>query len=187
MVQKIIRTISICLFLIIGASASLFSQVYKQTEGNVRFFSEATIEDIEAQNDKALCRMRASDSSIVVMITNSAFHFEKPLMEEHFNENYMESEKYPHSIFKGKVISGMDFTKDGEYQVTVKGTLTIHGVEKEREFTGTITKKGDDLTLHTVFEVTVADHGIEVPSLYIENIAEVVEVTADFKLTLSKK
>ena len=187
MVQKIIRITLICFLLITGISSSLYSQLYKQIEGKVRFFSEATIEDIEANNEKALCRLRASDSSIVVMITNTAFNFEKPLMEEHFNENYMESEKYPHSIFKGKVTNGMDFSQDGEYHVTVKGTLSIHGVEKEREFKGIITKKGDDLTLHTVFEVTVAEHGIEVPSLYIENIAEVVEVTADFKLTLSKK
>ncbi len=186
MEQRITKTGVLLLLLMTSIGFKVSAQKYSATESKVRFFSEATLEDIEAVNEKSKCVIRESDSSIVVLITNTLFDFEKDLMEEHFNENYMESEKYPHSIFKGKIVEGMDFSKDGSYEVIVNGTLDIHGVVLERELNGTIEKKGKELILHTVFDIKVEDHGIEVPSLYIENIAEVVEVTADFTLKLKE-
>lgn len=98
-------------------------------------------------------------------------------MEEHFNENYMESQKFPNSIFKGKINEKVDYTKDGENKVTVTGKMEIHGVVKDVTIDGTLTVKGTELALSSKFKVKVADYNIKVPSLYVKNIAEVVDVT----------
>ena len=117
----------------------------------------------------------------------NAFVFEKPLMQEHFNENYVESEKYPSAIFKGKINEKIDFTKDGEYKVTVTGILSLHGVDKERKQEGTIAVKGSEISMATKFNIHIADHNIKVPSLYVQNIAEDVEVKLNATLEPFKK
>lgn len=175
--------IRIIVFLIMSLSSlGLNAQQYRVEKGTVRFFSEAPLEDIEAIHHNPKGAIRLSDSSIVILLANIAFEFDKSLMEEHFNENYMETETYPYSKFKGKIVSGCDFQKDGEYAVTVEGDLEIHGVTLKRTVSGTITKKGDKLILHAKFSIHVADHEVEVPSMYIDNIAEDVEVTINLQM-----
>lgn len=171
--------------LLVLASLSVNAQVYKQTKSEVSFFSEAPLENIEAKNEASKAVLRESDSALVVIITNLAFRFEKPLMEEHFNENYMESETYKYSTFKGKVVSGMDFSKDGTYEVEVKGTIEIHGVKKERTFKGTMTKKGNSISFKAYFDIHVTDFDIKVPTMYVQNIAEDVKVDLHFELKKS--
>ena len=100
-------------------------------------------------------------------------------MQEHFNENYLESEKYPHAEFKGKVLDEIDLKKDGVYAVTVEGDLLIHGVSKTYREKGTITVKNGLVSARSKFNVRVADHKIKIPSLVVKNIAEVVEVTVE--------
>jgi len=97
-------------------------------------------------------------------------------MEEHFNENYMETEKFPKAIFKGKINEPVDLTKDGETKVTVTGEMTIHGVTKTETYTGTLTKSGNDIIIKTKFKIKLVDYNIKVPSLYVKNIAEIVDV-----------
>ena len=97
-------------------------------------------------------------------------------MEEHFNENYMESHKYKVSVFKGKIINEIDFTKDGTYEVTAKGTLDIHGVTVEREIKGTLTISNGKINLTTAFDVLLKDHKIKIPKIVVKNIAEFVKV-----------
>jgi polyisoprenoid-binding protein YceI len=104
------------------------------------------------------------------------FKFKNALMEEHFNENYMETEKFPNSTFKGKINEPVDLTKDGETKVTVTGKMEIHGVTKDETYNGTITKSGNDIVIKTKFKIKLADYNIKVPSLYVKNIAEVVDV-----------
>ncbi len=103
-------------------------------------------------------------------------------MEEHFNENYVESEKFPQATFKGKVNEKIDLTKDGENKVTVTGKMSLHGVTKDVTADGTITKKGDDLVVVSTIKIKVADYNIKVPSLYVQNIAEVVDVNVNITL-----
>lgn len=100
-------------------------------------------------------------------------------MQEHFNENYLESDKYPYAEFKGKINEAPEFSKDGTYPVTVTGTLNIHGVEKTYTAKGTVTTQGSTITVASTFNVRVADHGIKIPSLVIQNVAEVVAVTVN--------
>jgi hypothetical protein len=170
------------LLISIVLSVSLNSQVYKQTSSEVHFFSEAPLENIEALNKDSKAVLRTKDSALVVVITNLAFRFEKPLMEEHFNENYMESETYPYSSFKGKVVSGMDFSEDGTYEVEVKGMFEVHGVKEEKSFKGMISKSGNIIRFSASFTMHLEDYKIKVPTMYVKNIAEDVKVDLKFEL-----
>ncbi len=158
------------------AGISANAQIYMAKTCQVSFFSEAPMENIEAVNKSSKPILNTANNEIGIRITITGFQFEKPLMQEHFNENYMESEKYPHATFKGKIQEQIDYTKDGEHKVTVKGVLDMHGVPKERTLDGVLTIKGGVITISTKFNVHVADHKIEVPSMYVKNIAEDVEV-----------
>ena len=155
----------------------LSAQIYMAKTCQVDFFSEAPVENIEAVNKSAQPILNTATGDIQVRIPIISFKFQKPLMEEHFNENYMETEKYPNATFKGKINEPVDWSKPGEYKVTATGKLNIHGVEKERTIPGTITIRDGQILLNSVFNVHVADHGIKVPSLYVKNIAEDVKVT----------
>src|SRR4030042_5500221 len=102
-------------------------------------------------------------------------------MQEHFNENYMESDKFPKSSFKGKINNPakIDFTKDGIYPAEVTGDLTIHGVTKTVTATGTIEIKAAIITAKTEFTVSPKDYNIEIPALVENNIAKSIDVTVD--------
>jgi len=106
-------------------------------------------------------------------------------MQEHFNENYMESDKYPKAEFKGKIadIAKVNFAKDGTYDVTVKGNMTIHGVTKEVNVPGTVTVKGTQVTTNAEFDVVPADYKINIPKLVEGKIAKEIEVTVNSILT----
>lgn len=170
-------TIIICLLV---STISLSAQdLYKATDGEISFFSEAPVENISAVNKDVKALINAKNAEVAFIVTNVGFKFEKPLMEEHFNENYMESHKYKVSVFKGKIVDEVDFTKDGTYEVTAKGTLDIHGVTVEREIKGTLTISNGKINLTTEFDVALKDHKIKIPSVVVKNIAEVVKVTVN--------
>jgi polyisoprenoid-binding protein YceI len=108
-------------------------------------------------------------------------------MQEHFNENYMESEKFPLSAFKGKINEVVDYTKDGVTKVTANGKLEMHGVTKEVSLIGTITVKENAVIIDARFQVKLEDYNIKVPSLYVKNIAETIDVTFNSSLLPFKK
>ena len=123
---------------------------------------------------------KISSKTLMFVIPVVSFKFEKPLMEEHFNENYLETEKFPTAKFSGTINEELDYTKNGTYDASVTGKLTIHGVEQERSINGTITVKDSQLIFEGKFQIKLEDHDIDIPSIVIENIAEVVDVTASF-------
>lgn len=163
---------------------ALNAQIYTAKEGatNITFFSESPLENIEAINKGASIVLRASTADLQVSVSIQNFKFKNALMEEHFNENYMETEKYPKCIFKGKINETVDYSKDGENKVSVTGKLEMHGATKDVTITGTLTKAGNELKLNAKFRVKVADYKIKVPSMYVKNIAEEVDIT--FNTTL---
>lgn len=177
------RTIILCLFLLVNTINLSAQDLYKATDGEISFFSEAPVENISAVNKDVKALINAKNAEVAFIVTNVGFKFEKPLMEEHFNENYMESHKYKVSVFKGKIIDKIDFTKDGTYEVTAKGTLDIHGVTVEREIKGTLTISNGKINLTTDFDVALKDHKIKIPSVVVKNIAEVVKVTVNINFT----
>jgi len=178
---------TILLSLIILACRTSFSQIYIAKNCEISFFSSSPLEDIAAVNKACKPIINTSTNDVQMKITITAFQFEKPLMQEHFNEDYMESEKFPNAIYKGKINEKIDWTKDGEYKVTVTGKFNIHGVEKERTIDGVVKIKGDEINISSKFNIHIADHGIKVPSLYVQNIAEDVEVKLNATLEPYKK
>ena len=117
------------------------------------------------------------------------FTFENALMQEHFNENYMESEKFPSAIFKGKLISdnAIDVSQDGSYEVLLNGQLTIRGISTPLEAPATITVSGDQVTASTVFIARPAEYDIKIPAVVIKNIAEEIKVSTSLTFTTAKK
>ncbi len=163
------------------------AQIFLAESCEVSFFSETPVENINAVNKSSRPLINTSTNEVQIKIANTGFVFVKPLMQEHFNENYMESEKFPYSIFKGKINDSIDWKKDGEYTVTVTGMMSIHGVEKKITVDGTVIIKGKEIDIASAFKIHVADYGIKVPSLYIKNIAEDVDVKIDAVLLPFKK
>lgn len=154
------------------------AQKYVAEKSVITFFSDALIEDITATNSKIASILNKETSDLVFSVPIREFQFEKKLMQEHFNEKYMESEKYPKATFSGKLIN-LDVTKTNEQQVKAKGKLTIHGVTKDVELDGTA-QLGDRIFLKSKFMVKLADYNVTIPQLMFQNIAEEVEVTVNF-------
>ncbi|HZB12148.1 MAG TPA: YceI family protein [Chryseolinea sp.] len=155
------------------------AQKYTTEQTFVSFFSDAAIEDIKAENKKTAGVFNSTTGDIAFSVPIKDYEFEKSLMKEHFNEKYMDTEKYPKSTFQGKV-SGYDANATGLQSVTSKGKLTIHGETKEVEIPGTIEKQGEKLLMKSKFIVKLEDYKIAIPQLLWQNIAEQVEVTVDF-------
>jgi polyisoprenoid-binding protein YceI len=162
-------------------SASTQAQKYSTEKTFVSFYSHATIEDITAENTKAVGAFNSATGDVAFSIPIKEFQFAKSLMQEHFNEKYMDTEKFPKSTFQGKV-TGYDANASGMQNVKSNGKLTIHGETKEVEIPGTIEKQGDKLIMKSKFIVKLEDYKIAIPQLMWQNIAEQVEVTVDFSL-----
>jgi polyisoprenoid-binding protein YceI len=107
------------------------------------------------------------------------------LQQQHFNENYMQSDKFPFGTFKGKIIETVDLTKNGTYQVRAKGILDIHGVKKERIIPATVVVNGNQLTIRAQFEIPLVDHDIRIPKVVNQKIAEIITVTVTGNLGLN--
>jgi polyisoprenoid-binding protein YceI len=174
------RTILIAL-VALAATGMTQAQKYFTREGHVSFHSDASLEKIEAHNKTATSVLDAATGKMEFAVLIKAFQFEKALMQEHFNENYMESDKFPKASFKGEIAnaSKVNFSKDGEYPVKVKGDMTIHGVTKPVEADGFIRVKSGKISAASSFNVAVADYNIEVPSVVRDNIAKEVRVDID--------
>jgi hypothetical protein len=177
------------LFAIAGvlSTSSMLAQIYMAKSSEISFSAPTPIEDIAATNTATKPLLNTATGDLQMKIVMTAFIFEKPLMQEHFNENYVESEKFPYAFFKGKLNDKIDFSKDGEYKTSVTGKLTIHGVEKDRTIDGIVKVKGTEVTLSAVFKVAFADHNIIIPALYSGVIPPDAEVKINAQLEPFKK
>jgi hypothetical protein len=172
---------------LISANTLLQAQIYLGKTCEIKIFSDGPIEDIDAKNITSKPILNIATNDIAVKITVKGFDFDKELMEEHFNEKYMESDKIPYATFSGKINEKVDYKKDGVNKVTVTGKLKIHDVEKERTLDGTITIKGTEILIETKFLVALKDHKVEIPTLVSQNISEIIEVTVKSTLAEYKK
>ena len=145
-------------------------------EGFVSFFSHSIVEDIEADNNQVLSIIDMSTGKIAIQLLMRSFMFEKALMQEHFNENYVESYKYPKATFSGEImnLSQLDETNT---QTEIVGTLTVHGEKKEISTKVDVQKIDGDVILKGDFKVDVADFNIKIPSIVANNIAKTIKVT----------
>jgi hypothetical protein len=146
--------------------------------GNISFFSKTKVEDIEASNRSVTCVLDTKTGNIQFAVLMKGFEFRKAAMQEHFNENYVESDKYPKSEFKGQVTNNasIDYAKPGTYPAKVKGQLTIHGETKQVETDGTITIKDRKVLTTSEFQVAIADYRISVPALVRDKISNLITI-----------
>ncbi|MBK8451299.1 MAG: YceI family protein [Saprospiraceae bacterium] len=169
--------------------ASGNSQKYFSKNAIVRFHSESKVEKIEALNTTASTVFDKSTGKVEFAALNNAFVFEKALMQEHFNENYMESTKYPKTIFKGKVLDAdkLDLTKPGVSKVTVEGDMTMHGVTKPVTAMGQITVDAKGVHVESKFKVKCSDFNIEIPSVVKNSISNDIDVSVKIDYNLLNK
>ncbi len=172
------------LIAIVLLSSSAMAQKFITKNGNISFFSSTPMENIEAHNKQVNAALDVETGDFVFKVLIKSFKFEKALMQEHFNENYLESDKFPNATFTGKIsnYADIDFSKEGIYNAQLEGKLTIHGVTQDIEEMGTFTVSKDGITGKSKFNVKVADYNINIPKTVINNIAESIEVTVDVDL-----
>lgn len=156
---------------------------YVSKNGHIWIYSKTPLETIEAHNHEAASVLTPSTGEIAFQLLIKAFKFDRALMEEHFNENYMESAKYPKSDFRGKItnLKDIDFSKDGTYDAMVEGKLTIHNKTRSISQKGTIQVKQGTIRVQAKFEVVPQDYDIEIPGVVRDKIAKTVEITVDMK------
>lgn len=165
------------------AVVSLSAQKYFTRTGDVSFTSTAPLETIEAVNKSAVSVIDLETGQLEFAVLIKAFQFEKALMQEHFNENYMESSTFPKGIFKGKIenYTPIKLSQDAEYPVTVSGQMTIHGVTKDIKAQGILMVKDGHLSAGSGFELTIADFDITIPKIVRDKIAKTVKVLVEMK------
>jgi polyisoprenoid-binding protein YceI len=175
------KKLLLCITVIILTGYIATAQKYYTKNGNVSFFSKTNMENIKADNNQVMSVLNIQTGELQFSLLVKSFHFEKALMEEHFNENYLESEKFPKSTFKGTItdISKVNFTTDGTYPVTVSGDLTIHGVTNKATTKGNIVIKGGKITGTAVFIVALADYKVAIPKLVEANISKTIEISVN--------
>ena len=179
----------ICMILLVWISAFQTSQdIYVCKNAKITLFSTAPIEDIEATSTKGASVFNASTGELAFSVQIRSFQFPKSLMQDHFNSEYMDSDKYPQATFKGKLKEHVDVSKDGSMPVTAVGDLTVHGVTKPRTIPGVLTVKGGVISMTSEFMVKCVDHDISIPRIVFHNIAETIKmnVTATYSV-YSKK
>lgn len=165
------------------------AQTYLTRNGRVTFFSKATLENIEANNNEVTSILDTKKGELAFVVLIKSFKFKKAQMEEHFNEDYLESNTFPKANFKGTItdLSKINFEKNGTYPVTVKGELTIHGVTKSITVPGTISVSDGKINADSRFTIKVKDYNIKIPYTVINNIAETIDITVDCKYEPFKK
>ena len=159
------------------------AQKYLSDNGYIYFFSETPVEDIKADNFNVSSAIDTETGEIVFKVPVKSFEFKKKLMQEHFNENYLESDQFPNASFKGKIVnlSEVEFSKDGRYKAVVEGRLTIHGVTKEVKEEGQIDVGNGKIYAKANFYVAPADYEINIPRLVRKKIAESIMISVDVK------
>lgn len=177
-------------FLIVLCQGHLMAQgdMYSSERGKVSFISEAPLETIKAESDALRGVIRPASKSFAFSINISTFEgFNSDIQRVHFMENYMEQKKYPTAHFSGKLIEDIPFDVPGTYTVRAKGEFDIHGIKKERIIKGTLTITKDAAQISTTFSVPLADHGIEIPRIVKQKIAEQITVNIDIAFVQGSK
>jgi hypothetical protein len=177
----------IALILLVWLGNQARQDTYVAKNARISLFSKAPLEDIDASSTQGTSVYNAATGDLAFSVPIRTFKFQKSMMQDHFNENYMESDKYPNATFKGRVQEKVDTEKDGTYPVTVTGTLDVHGVKQPRSIKGTITVKNAAVSMTSDFLVQCKDHKIDIPQLVFQKIAESIQIKVAANYTPYKK
>jgi polyisoprenoid-binding protein YceI len=152
--------------------------------GKITFYSKAPLEQIDGKNKTVTAVLDPKSGALQFAAQMKGFEFEKELLEQHFNENYVESDKFPKSEFKGTIAnnSEINYSKDGTYNAKVKGKLTIHGVTKDVETTGTLKISGGKIDANSTFNVLLSEYNISIPSIVKDKVSNSIKIEVDCNL-----
>ena len=169
----------LCIYFLLNISASRKADdIFTCTNGKIDFISDAPLEVIKAASQEMKGAINAEQKTFLFSVNvNSFVGFNSGLQRVHFNENYLETVKYPKAVFEGKIIEELDTGTEGVYEIRAKGNLDLHGVKQERIIKGTITVKGNELTIHSQFNVLLEDHNIKIPRVVYQKISPEILVT----------
>jgi len=175
------------LWLALAASMPVLArgQIYTTSTGEISFHSHTFLEDIDAVNQHVYAAIDPGKKNMAFILRMKGFNFKRKLMQEHFNENYVESDKYPNASFEGTFTGELDKSKEGSYPVTVKGKMTIHGVTRDVEAPGTMVIKDGNILGTATFKLNPADYKIDIPALVREKIEK--ENTVNVKIECKPK
>ena len=172
------KTLTLSFILVSLATVSFAQDKFYTKTGKIDFYSKAPLEDIEAKNKTVTAVVDSKSGAIQFQVQMKGFEFEKKMMQEHFNTNYVESSKYPKSEFKGTITnnSEINYTKDGSYTAKVKGKLTLHGVTKDVETTGTMKVSGGKVDAGSTFNILLSDYNIKIPAVVKDKVSNNVKI-----------
>ncbi|MGV3527513.1 MAG: YceI family protein [Flavisolibacter sp.] len=178
------KTILSTLFLFLLVQTSFAQDKYFTKTAKIDFFSKAPLEDITARTNTAAAILDTKSGSLQFSVVMKSFEFKKALMQEHFNENYVESGKYTKGEFRGSIAnnSAVNYTKDGSYAVTVKGKMTIHGVTRDVEAPGTLRVDNGVVYANSTFNLLLSDYNIKIPAVVKDKVSNTIQITVDAKL-----
>ncbi|MBK8610943.1 MAG: YceI family protein [Chitinophagaceae bacterium] len=175
------KKIIFALLSILPVIAADAQSIYITKTGSVTFHSRSTVEKVEAENNEVSSVLNTQNGEMVFAILLKSFHFDRALMEEHFNENYVESNKFPKSTFKGKItnLADINLTRDGTYTTSVEGDMNLHGITKRIKTMGSLTIKSGKVQVNATFTIKLADFNITIPALVEDKISEQIDITVD--------
>ena len=171
----------ILIFLFLTQGFLAYPQKYFTKTGTINFKAGTALEDIDALNKSATAIFDVATGAIEVAVLQKGFEFRRALMQEHYNENYVESDKFPKAVFKGTLVdlSKVDFKKDGAYPTIAKGILELHGKKKEVEVPVSLTVTGGVVSSNATFSVQVSDFDIKIPGAVKDKISPTVDIKID--------
>jgi polyisoprenoid-binding protein YceI len=179
--MKFVISAVICLALIRPPAA--YCQLYSTRAGFVGFYSKTALEDVKGENNQVYAIIDAGKKNLAFAALLKGFIFPKELMQEHFNENYVESDKYPKASFSGAYTGDVALDKDGVYKIAVKGNLTLHNVTKPIETSATLEVKAGHLIGAADFKVKPEDFNISIPSVVRDKIDKEIAVKVNIDCT----
>jgi polyisoprenoid-binding protein YceI len=177
-----------CALTLVSAFINAQDRYFTKT-GTIKFFSKTDLENIDATNTIVTAVLDTKSGAIQFSVPMKAFEFKRALMQEHFNENYVESDKYPNSTFKGKVVNNADiqYGTPGTYTANIEGDLTIHGVTRPLTTKAKLVVTAADIEATTAFQVVVSDYKISIPALVADKISKSVQIEINTRLQPLKK
>lgn len=185
------RFVSYLCLLLCSLCVSLFCIAqpsnYNCSNGIIKFKSVATLETIEAESRDLRGLISTGNKSFALTVLIRTFQgFNSPLQREHFNENYLESHKFPAATFEGKFIEEVNFEKDGNFNARAKGILTIHGISQERLIKTNVSVKNGSIKITSKFTVLLSDHNITIPKIVNQKLSSEIEVNVETYFTRTK-
>jgi hypothetical protein len=172
-----------CCFILLATSLMAQDKYYTKS-GSIQFVSKGNIETIQANHRSVTCVLDSKTGALQFAVLMKGFEFKKALMQEHFNENYVESDKFPKTEFRGIIVNNSEiaYTKEGVYNAHVKGKLTLHGQTRDVETDGKVTVKNGKLLASADFTIQMSDYNISIPKLVKENMSNTVSITVNCAL-----